>query len=90
MADRVADATLPGVKNIIAHMKDEGVTTPEQLVDSSLDHMGFVELSPETRKQLLEHAHIDGDIDWSDEAGAGARIGEVLALVGATTEFQFG
>ena len=90
VADRVADATLPGVKNIIAHMKDEGVTTPEQLVDSSLDHMGFVELSPETRKQLLEHAQNDGDIDWGDEAGTGARIGEVLALVGATTEFQFG
>ena len=90
VADRVADTALPGVKSIIAHMRSEGVTTPEELVDASLDHMGFVELSPETRQQLLEHARSGGDLDWNDENAAGARVGEVLALVGATTEFQFG
>ena len=90
VADRVADTSLPGVKSIITHMKAEGVTTPEQLVNSALDHMGFLELSEETRQQLLEHARGGGDLNWSDEAATGTRIGEVLALVGATTEYQFG
>ena len=90
VADRVADTNLPGVKSIISHMKSGGVTTPEQLVDACLDHMGFVELGPETKEQLLEHARGSGNLDWSNEAATGARIGEVLALVGATTEYQFG
>jgi len=64
--------------------------SPEQLVESSLDHMGFLEVSDETRGQLLEHAKGSGDVDWSKEDAAGTRIGEMLALVGATTEYQFG
>ena len=90
VADRVADTSQTGVKKIIAHMKSEGVSTPEELVEASLEHMGFLELSPETKVQLLEHANGSGNLDWDDEAATGARIGEVLALVGATTEYQFG
>jgi uncharacterized protein (DUF1800 family) len=90
VADRVADTSLPGVKNIISQMKADGVSTPEQLVDASLDSMGFLEISDETRQQLLDHARDGGNMDWSKEDAAGTRIGEMLALVGATTEFQFG
>ena len=90
VADHVTNTNLPGVKSIIADMKAEGVTTPEQLVVASLDHMGYLELGDETRAQLMEHAKGNGDLDWSDEAAAGTRIGEILALVGATTEYQFG
>ena len=71
-------------------MKADGVSTPDELVQASLEHMGFLELSPETKKQLLEHAKGGGNLDWNDEAASGTRIGEVLALVGATTEYQFG
>ena len=90
VADRVADTSLPGVKNIISDMKAAAVTTPGQLLDASLMHMGYLELGEETRQQLMDHAKSEGDLDWSDEAAAGTRIGEMLALVGATTEFQFG
>ena len=90
VADHVTNTNLPGVKSIIADMKAEGVTTPEQLVVASLDHMGYLELGNETRAQLMEHAKGNGDLDWSDEAAASTRIGEILALVGATTEYQFG
>ena len=90
VADNVANTGLPGVKGIIADMKAEGVTTPEQLVAASLEHMGYLELGDETNEQLMEHAKGNGDLDWSDEAAAGTRIGEILALVGATTEYQFG
>ena len=71
-------------------MNADGVATPEQLVNSSLDHMGFLEISDDTRRQLLEHASEGGDMDWSNQTAAATRVGEMLALVGATTEYQFG
>ena len=90
VADRVANHSLPGVKNIVDHMKGDGVNTPEELLQASLEHMGFLEVGNETREQLMEQAKSGGNMNWSDEAAVGTRIGEMLALVGATTEYQFG
>ena len=90
VADRISNTELPGVQSIIQHMKSEGITTPEQLIDASAEHMGFVELSEETRQQLIENAQGNGNLDWSDEQAAGQRIGETMSLIGATTEYQFG
>ncbi len=90
VADRVADTDLPGVKDIVGQMKVDQVSSPEDLVDASLESMGYLELSKETRDQLLQHATASGNLDWGDEASATTRIGEMLALVGATTEYQFG
>ena len=90
VADRVANTNNPGVQSIVGHMKSDGVSTPEELVNSSLDHMGFLEISGETRQQLLDHATEGGNMDWSNESAAATRVGEMLALVGATTEYQFG
>ena len=90
MADHVADTSLPGVKSIVDDMKATGVSSPEQLLEASLEHMGYLEVSDETRQQLLDHAKSGGNMDWNDEEAAGTRVGEMLALVGATTEYQFG
>ena len=90
VADRVADTDLPGVKNIIGHMKAAGVRSPKELVEAASEHMGFMDLEKETWQQLVDYATAEGDLDWSDEAAAGKRIGEMLALVGATTEYQYG
>jgi uncharacterized protein (DUF1800 family) len=90
VADRVADSSLPGVKSIVHQMKSQGVNTPEDLLQASLEHMGFLEVAPETREQLLEQAKSDGNLNWDDERAAGERVGQMLALVGATTEYQFG
>jgi hypothetical protein len=90
VADRVANTSLPGVQTIIDQIKVDGVNTPEELLEASLEHMGFLEVGRETREQLLEQAKSGGNMNWSDEAAVGTRIGEMLALVGATTEYQFG
>ncbi len=90
VADRVADTSLPGVQKIIESMKTEGISTPEQLIESSLEHMGFLEIGEETRQQLMDHAKAEGNMDWTNEEASGVRVGEMLALVGATTEYQFG
>ena len=90
VADRVANTSLPGIQTIIDQIKDDGISTPEQLVAASLEHMGFLEVGEETMSQLLDHAKNEGNMNWSDEAASGTRVGEMLALVGATTEYQFG
>ena len=90
VADRVADTSLPGVQKIIESMKTEGISTPEQLIEASLEHMGYLDIGEETRQQLMDHAKAEGNMDWMNEAAAGVRVGEMLALVGATTEYQFG
>ena len=90
VADRVADTSLPGVQKIIESMKTEGISTPEELLEASLEHMGFLEIGEETRQQLMDHAKAEGNMDWNDEEASGVRVGEMLALVGATTEYQFG
>jgi len=90
VADRVSDSTLPGIQTIIQSMKSDGVTTPEQLVEAAAEHMGFVEFSKETRDELVENAKAAGDLDWGNEEVAATRIGEAMALIGATTEYQFG
>ena len=59
-------------------------------MDASLEHMGYLEVGEETKAQLLDHAKSQGNMNWSDESAAGTRVGEMLALVGATTEYQFG
>ena len=90
VADRVGNLSLPGIKSIIDRMKGEGVNTPEELLEASLEHMGFLEVGPETRELLLEQAKSGGNMDWSNEEASGTRVGQLLALVGATTEYQFG
>jgi uncharacterized protein (DUF1800 family) len=90
VADRVANTALPGVQTIISQMKDDGVRTPEDLVDASLEHMGYLELAEETKGQLLEYARGGGNLNWKDQETSGRRVGEMLALIGATTEYQFG
>ena len=89
VADHVANTGLPGVQNIIGYMMSDGVKTPGDFVDSALEHMGYLEVGPETRQQLLDYAESEGNLDWND-AKSDTRVGEMLALVGATTEYQFG
>ena len=89
VADRVADTTLPGVKSIVDKMKGDGISSSEQLLDACLDNMGYLVLNDETRDHLSQHAALAGNVDWSDESTTSERIGEMLALISATTEYQF-
>ena len=90
VADRVSDPDLPGMRDIIDRMKDDGVTTPDHLLNACTEYMGFIELSEETRGQLAEHVRSGGDVNWDDRTATATRIGETMALISATTEYQFG
>ena len=60
------------------------------MLNACTEYMGFIELSEETRGQLAQHVRSGGNVDWSDRLAAATRIGETMALISATTEYQFG
>ena len=89
---RTRSASLPGVQAIVSRLRAMGVLEPEQLVDSCLDLLGPVEVGVDTKKELTEAAKQWGEITW-DGAGAqnaSRRAAEMLQLIAATREYQFG
>src|SRR5215467_1952588 len=92
VAGLVGDPSLPGVRAIIDRLKTKGSLSPEQLVDGCLDLLGPVEVSPETRQELVAQAKEWGQTGWASETGAkmaDKRVGEMLQLIVATREYQF-
>ena len=95
VADKVSDTSLPGVRDMIDRIAASNGTqmSAEALVDECLDLMGPLEVREDTRNQLVGHAEIGGPVRWDAEDGredASRRVGEVLALIAATREYQFG
>ena len=92
VAGLVGDPSLPGVRAIIDRLKTKGTLSPEQLVDGCLDLLGPVEVSPETRTELVAQAKEWGQTGWASETSAKTadkRVGEMLQLIVATREYQF-
>jgi hypothetical protein len=61
------------------------------VVDRCLELAGRLELSPESRRALVDFAAAGGDLGFEDEAAAQrstARVGELLTLIVATPEYQ--
>jgi hypothetical protein len=89
VASQLGNPDLPGVKAIIARLKAQGTKTPEQLVDNCLDLLGPVDVSADTKKELTDQAKQWGTINLEQPAGA-PRAAEMLQLIAATREYQFG
>ena len=93
VADYVRDTELPGIQDIVRRITSDGTAiTVETLVDRCLDLMGPVEVSEETRASLIRKCGGDGEVSWETEedyAGVSRRIGELLALIAGTREYQF-
>jgi hypothetical protein len=63
-----------------------------EFVDACLDLLGPLEVSAQTRRELLAQAEEEGDLRWSTEQESRAstqRVGVMLALIGASREYQF-
>ena len=89
-ADQVGNTDLPGVRSIINRLGSEGSSlSPERLVDGCLEMLGSYELTDETRGKLVAHAHTSGEArTGTDEFSH--RVGQMLQLIVATQEYQFG
>ena len=94
VADRVSDTSLPGVQDMVRRVASNGGhISPEELVDRCLDIMGPLQVSEATRKELLAQVEAEGPISYASEedyAPFSRRAADVLALIAATREHQFG
>jgi uncharacterized protein (DUF1800 family) len=85
---------LPGVKGMIDRLMAQGDTlAPEQFVEGCLDLVGQLQVTEETRKELVTHAQRGGELRHSSEAEQSEftrRSGEMFQMIAATSEFQFG
>ena len=93
VADRVSDISKPGVQDIVNRIESMGTISAEKLVESCLDLLGPVDMGEGTREELTSYASRDGDVQWNDEDSRQAsarRVGDMLALIASTREYQFG
>ena len=90
----VGNRELPGVKLIVDRMSaDDSVMSPEEFVESCLDLIGPVEVGEQTHGSLVDHARKGGDLrraTGEDRDRFAPRVREMLQMIGATAEYQFG
>jgi hypothetical protein len=92
VAEKVGDASLPGVRAIIDRLKSRGTLSPEQLVDGCLDLLGPVRVGDDTKAELGAQAKQWGQLSWDSDSNAqlaDRHTTEMLQLIVATREYQF-
>ena len=82
----ISDSVRPGVRQIIDRIKVAG-TNPTDIVDTCLDIMGPMEVSDQTRSELVAHSEKDGNFNWNTTGEE--RLIELLQLLVAPREYQF-
>ena len=91
MSALVGDPTRPGVRSIVAGLRDHGRLSPEKFVDATLDLMGALVVESRTRRQLLDHVRAEGDLVWSSESDAAdsaRRVLDLMQLIVGGREYQ--
>jgi uncharacterized protein (DUF1800 family) len=93
-SEYLGQTELPGVKGMIDRLMAQGDTlAPEQFVEGCLDLVGQLQITDETRKELMTHAQRGGELRHNSEAERAEfvrRSGEMFQMIAATSEFQFG
>ena len=80
-----------GVRYIIDSIRILGTLSPERFVDACLDLLGGIVPSERTRRELDEHASLNGNLSFdteSDESESARRIVEMMQLIASTREYQ--
>ena len=90
VADMMGEINRPGVRSIVDRVR-ASKTSPEAVVDTCLDLLGPVDVNSETKTELIDHAALQGDLEWdnSNEEASARRVTEILQLIVATREYQF-
>jgi uncharacterized protein (DUF1800 family) len=92
-AGLMADPNKPGVRALIDRVRAQGdELSPKQLVDTCLDLIGPLPVREATEASLVDHANKKGSLNVKsdDPAVVDQRITEMLQLIVATREYQFG
>jgi uncharacterized protein (DUF1800 family) len=91
-ASILGDTDRPGVRAIMERLKAQGDLSPEDFVDGCLELIGPLQVEPEVRQNLIDHAYERGTLLWSNEEAATrskARVGEMLQLIASLREYQY-
>ena len=91
-AELVGDTSNPGVQSMVSRLQAQNAHTPEQMVDGCLDLLGPLEVSPESRTELVEFATERGEFKWDNaeaQRASSERVGELLQLIVSLREFQY-
>ncbi len=91
--NQLADPKKPGVAAMIAAVNNGAAKlTPEKFVENCVDLLGPLEVTPETRQGLVEHARKGGDLKFAtekDRAESEARTVRLLQAIVSSVEYQF-
>ena len=87
---QIGDVEKPGIKKLVSDvindLNDQSPTS-ENYVDTCLDHLGGLQVSPTIKSSLIEFAE-DTGVTSSEDGGTEQKVTSLLALVAATPEFQ--
>jgi hypothetical protein len=84
---------LPGVKALVDRLMARGASlSPEAFVDGSIDLVGCLNITNETRQSLIAHTQRQGELRHGTDAERAEftrRAGEMFQMLASTGEFQF-
>jgi len=92
-AEYLGRTDLPGVQDMIHRLTARGVRlSPEAFVEGCIDMVGCLNVTDDTRRELIAHAQRGGELRHGTDAERAAftrRCGEMFQMLAATSEFQF-
>jgi len=93
-SDYLGQTDLPGVKSLVDRlMSASDSLSPKDLVDGCLDLVGQLQVTDETYNELVSHAQREGALKHQSDSEKEEfirRSGEMLQMIAATSEYQFG
>ena len=91
-ADLVGDVSRPGIRDMVDRLQASGVSDPAGVVDGCLDLMGPLEVTGESRDELVGFVGDAGNFSWGTEsevAESTRRVSELLQLIVSLREYQY-
>ena len=91
-ADLVGDVSRPGIRYMVDRLQAQGISSAYEAVDGCLDLMGPLEVTKESRDELIGFVGEGGEFAWGTEgevADSTRRVSELLQLIVSLREYQY-